>query len=90
MDNWKTDDSPRGPVLGLGRVEKGDAARFTFKRYRKTAISEISDEVLPVGTVVRTLEGDYTCGEPSRLAKDVSGNVYPIAVSVFDKSYVPG
>lgn len=68
-------------------IRKEDAGGFTFRRYRKVAITEISDEQLPVGMRVATLEGEYVCSEPSRLAKDVHGNVYPIAESVLGASY---
>jgi hypothetical protein len=61
--------------------------QFTFRLYHKIGTTQLSDEILPAGTVVRTLEGDYTCAEPSRLAVDASGNVYPVAESIFQKTY---
>lgn len=69
-------------------ITKSDVRLFTFGRYTKRVATQISDEILPTGTVVDTLEGLYTCKEPSRLAIDVSGNVYPIAESVFTESYL--
>lgn len=68
-------------------IQKEDTSHFTFKRYRKIGTTPLSDEILPVGTKVQTLEGCYTCAEPSRLAIDPAGNVYPIAESIFRKSY---
>lgn len=62
-------------------------AMGTYKRYKKTAITEISDFIIPQHTEVDTLEGVYTCGEASRLAFDNKGNVYPIANSIFETSY---
>jgi hypothetical protein len=70
-------------------ITKDDAAKFTFADYRKVGTTKLSDEVLPVGTKVQTLEGEYTCAESSRLAIDASGNVYPVAESIFRKSYEP-
>jgi hypothetical protein len=68
-------------------VTKADADRYTFREYRKVGTTRLSNEVLPVGTRVETLEGEYVCAEPSRLAVDVAGNVYPVAESVFLRSY---
>jgi hypothetical protein len=69
-------------------LTKDDIGKFTFVEYRKIGSTKMSVEILPVGTKVLTLEGEYTCGEPSRLAIDANGNVYPIAESVRQKSYV--
>jgi hypothetical protein len=69
------------------RITKDDAAKFTFAEYRKVGTTRLSNEVLPVGAMVCTLEGEYTCAEPSRLAIDAAGNVYPVAESIFLKSY---
>lgn len=71
----------------MQRITKADAANFTFKDYRKIGTTKLSDEVLPVATVVLTPEGEYTCAEPSRLAIDAAGGVYPVAESIFRKSY---
>lgn len=60
---------------------------FTFAEYEKIGTTKLSNEVLAVGQRVKTLEGEYTCAEPSRLAIDASGNVYPVAVSIFERSY---
>lgn len=68
-------------------INKDDATAFHYQRYRKKGTTEISDEVIPAGTKVATLEGDYRCSEQSRIARDVKGNVYPIAESVFSESY---
>lgn len=70
-------------------ITKADAEKFTFEEYRKVGVTRLSNETLPVGTVVDTLEGLYTCAEPSRLAIDAAGNVYPVAESIFLKSYEP-
>lgn len=72
------------------QITKDDAHRFTFDEYRKVGTTKLSREVLPTGTKVATLEGEYTCAEPSRLALDVQGNVYPVAESVFVRSYAKG
>lgn len=64
-----------------------DVGLFTFGKYRKISITKISNELLATGTMVETLEGEYVCAEPSRLAIDMSGNIYPIAESVFLQSY---
>jgi hypothetical protein len=68
-------------------ITNQDAALFTFAEYRKLGTTKLSDQVLPVGTKVQTSEGVYVCSEPSRLALDANGNVYPVAESVFAKSY---
>lgn len=68
-------------------VTKNDVQQFHFRQYRKVGTTPLSDEVLPIGTKVATLEGWYTCAEPSRLAVDSAGNVYPVAESIFRKSY---
>lgn len=68
-------------------ITKSDVSKYTFREYRKVGVTKLSDELLPVGTEVETLEGAYVCAEPSRLAMDVNGNVYPVAESVFLKSY---
>ena len=71
----------------LRRITKRDISAFTFAEYRKVGTTKLSNETLPAGTKVETLEGDYTCAEPSRLAIDAAGNVYPVAESIFSKSY---
>jgi hypothetical protein len=71
------------------KITKDDASRFTFAEYRKVGTTKLSNEVLPTGQKVQTLEGEYTCAEPSRLAIDAAGNVYPVAESIFRKSYEP-
>ncbi len=70
-------------------ITNEDAKQFTFDEYEKVGTTKLSREVLSVGQMVKTLEGAYTCAEPSRLAIDASGNVYPVACSVFEKSYRP-
>ena len=70
-------------------ITKADVDRFTFAEYRKVGTTKLSHEILPPGTQVETLEGAYTCAEPSRLAIDAAGNVYPVAESIFQKSYEP-
>lgn len=73
---------------GMGeRITRGDADNYTFREYRKVGTTKLSNEVLPAGTRVETLEGEYVCAEPSRLAIDVQGNVYPVAESVVVRSY---
>lgn len=69
-------------------IEKTDIGRFTFKEYNKKIPTKISNEILVIGTEVATLEGKYICKEESRLAIDINGNVYSIAESVFQESYV--
>lgn len=69
------------------RITRGDAGNYTFREYRKVGTTKLSNEVLPAGTRVETLEGEYVCAEPSRLAIDVQGNVYPVAESVAVRSY---
>ncbi|HSZ58628.1 MAG TPA: hypothetical protein VK797_23370 [Tepidisphaeraceae bacterium] len=68
-------------------ITKEDAGRFTFAEYRKLGTTKLSNEILAAGTKVQTLEGEYICAEPSRLAIDASGNVYPVAESIRLKSY---
>ena len=68
-------------------ITKDDARNFSFSDYRKVGTTKLSNEILPVGTKVETLEGEYTCTEPSRLAIDAAGNVYPVAESIRLKSY---
>ncbi len=68
-------------------ITKADASRFTFDEYRKVGTTKLSREVLAAGEKVATLEGEYTCAEDSRLAIDAAGNVYPVAESIFRKSY---
>ena len=68
-------------------ITKDDARNFSFSDYRKVGTTKLSNEILPVGTKVETLEGEYTCIEPSRLAIDAAGNVYPVAESIRLKSY---
>lgn len=74
-------------MMPMTAITKADASKFTFTQYRKIGTTSLSNEVLPPGTKVQTLEGEYTCAEPSRLAIDAAGNVYPVAESVFRKSY---
>lgn len=68
-------------------ITSADTADYTFRQYRKVGTTSLSDEILPVGTRVETLEGEYVCAEPSRLAIDADGNVYPVAESVRLASY---
>ncbi len=68
-------------------ITKKDINKYNFEEYKKVKNTKISIEVLPVGSKVETLEGNYTCQVPSRLAIDEDGNVYPIAETIFDKSY---
>lgn len=68
-------------------ITKDDIKNFTFQEYRKTGTTKLSDEILPIGTEVQTLEGKYICTESSRLAIDAAGNVYPVAESIFNKTY---
>lgn len=70
-------------------ITKDDASRFTFSEYRKVGTTKMSDQTLPTGTKVQTPEGEYTCAEPSRLAIDAAGNVYPVAESIKNASYEP-
>lgn len=58
-------------------ITSADKTNYTFRQYRKTGTTSLSDEILPTGTRVATLEGEYVCQEPSRLAVDAAGNVYP-------------
>jgi hypothetical protein len=69
-------------------IVRGDVACFTFREYRKIVRTRISDEVLPAGTRVQTLEGESVCTQPSRLAVDVAGNIYLVEESMFVRSYV--
>lgn len=69
-------------------ITKQNLDCFTFLNYQKIGSSKISDQTLDPGTKVQTLEGEYICTEHSRLAIDVAGNIYPIAESIFKKSYV--
>lgn len=71
----------------MSDITKADIDRFTFGEYRKVGTTKLSYELLEKGTSVATLEGEYVCAEPSRLAIDASGNVYPVAESVVQKSY---
>lgn len=71
----------------MEKITKKDACKFTFAEYRKVGTTKLSNEILPLGTKVETLEGEYTCAEPSRLAIDAAGNVYPVAESIRLKSY---
>jgi hypothetical protein len=68
-------------------ITKHDVDRYSFDDYRKVGTTRLSRQTLPTGTQVETLEGMYVCSEPSRLAVDVAGNVYPVAESVFVRSY---
>lgn len=70
-------------------IKKTDKNKFTFSRYQKIQCTEISDQILPIGSEVETLEGVYKISEPSHLAIDMDGNIYPIARSIFIKSYIP-
>lgn len=70
-------------------IKKEDARNFTFTEYRKVGTTKLSKEIFPAGTKVDTLEGEYTCAEPSRIAIDAAGNVYPVAESIRLKSYEP-
>jgi len=71
----------------MSTITKDDAAKFTFADYHKVGTTKLSNELLASGTKVQTLEGEYTCAEPSRLAIDAVGNVYPVAESIRLKSY---
>lgn len=79
--------APANAAAEAKPISKDDVSKFTFKEYRKVGTTRLSDESLAVGTKVQTLEGEYTCAEPSRLAIDAAGNVYPVAESIFRKSY---
>jgi hypothetical protein len=68
-------------------ITREDKDAYTFREYRKVGTTKLSDEILPVGTRVATLEGEYVCQEPSRLAIDSAGNVYPVAESIRVASY---
>lgn len=68
-------------------ITKKDIDKYNFEKYKKSTTTKISIEVLPVGSKVETLEGNYTCQVPSRLAIDEEGNIYPIAETIFEKSY---
>lgn len=70
-------------------ITRHDIEHFTFREYRKHGTTKLSNETLEVGQRVQTLEGEYACGELSRLAIDAKGNVYPVAESVFAVSYEP-
>lgn len=70
-------------------ITRHDIEHFTFREYRKHGTTKLSNETLEVGQRVQTLEGEYVCGELSRLAIDAKGNVYPVAESVFAVSYEP-
>ena len=68
-------------------ITKENIADFHFDEYKKIQLTSISRERLIIGTKILTLEGEYICAEISRLAKDINGNIYPIAESVFKKIY---
>lgn len=68
-------------------ITKNDVDKFTFTNYKKVGVTPLSNEVLQKGQRVETLEGEYVCAEPSRLAIDAAGNVYPVAESIFVKCY---
>ena len=70
-------------------ITRHDLEHFAFREYRKHGTTKLSNETLEVGQRVQTLEGEYACGELSRLAIDAKGNVYPVAESVFAVSYEP-
>lgn len=86
----------QGALRSFGAVDRPDSApltradvdRFTFREYRKTVLTKISDEVLPAGTRVGTLEGECVGSEPSRLAIDVAGNLYLVEERMFARSYI--
>ncbi len=73
--------------MTISLITNVDARMFTFDEYEKVGTTQLSREILEVGQRVQTLEGEYTCAEPSRLAIDANGNVYPVACSIFNKSY---
>lgn len=66
---------------------RDDVHEFTFRDYRKIVDTRISDEVLPAGTQVQSLECVHKCSVPSRLAMDIAGNVYLVEESMFASSY---
>jgi hypothetical protein len=68
-------------------ITTDDKYLFTFSEYRKKGTTQLSDQTVPKGQKVDTPEGEYTCWEDSRIAIDADGKVYPVAVSVFEKSY---
>lgn len=70
------------------KITAANLDQFTFQEYGKLGTTRVSDETLETGTVVATLEGDFICGSPSRLAIDAKGNIYPVAESIFRKTYV--
>lgn len=82
-------ESPHSGLFAACRkdVLPQDKDLFTYDEYAKRGVTQISRERLSPGSVVRTLEGPYVTSEISRLAIDSSGNIYPIAESVFYKSY---
>lgn len=71
----------------MKKITNDSIELFTFTQYRKVGTTRISDQLVPAGTKVQALEGEYTCAEPTRIAIDASGNVYPVANSIFLKSY---
>lgn len=62
-------------------------AMGTFSEYRKIATTRISDFTVPPGVPYQTPEGLRAEDEPTRIAFDVQGCVYPIRESVFGASY---
>lgn len=68
-------------------ITNRDISVLHFQEYRKLGVTKISDEVMSVGTQVEVLGSVYTCNESSRIAIDAAGNVYPIAVSIFEKAF---
>lgn len=58
-----------------------------FGRYRKTAISKISNFTVPAGTAFETPEGLKAEDEECRIAFDSQGGVYPIRESIFLETY---
>lgn len=76
-----------GKVYQSSLITKNDVDKFTFASYKKVGTTQLSNEVLQKGQRVETLEGEYICAEPSRLAIDAAGNVYPVAESIFVKCY---
>ena len=59
----------------------------TFSEHRKVATTRISDFTVPPGIPYQTPEGLRAEDEPTRIAFDVQGGVYPIRESVFVASY---
>jgi len=64
-------------------------AMGTFSQHRKVATTRISDFTVPPGVPYETPEGLRAEDEPTRVAFDVQGGIYPIRESVFRESYQP-